>query len=104
MPFCSCGNVLNGVSMPKFVIEREVPGVGNLSEKELRELSRKSMDVLKEMGPQIRWLHSYVTGDKIYCVYLAPDEATVREHAKKGGFPANRISAVRRLIDPTTAE
>lgn len=93
-----------GVSMPKFVIEREVPGAGNLSEKELRELSRKSMDVLKEMGPQIRWLHSYVTGDKIYCVYLAPDEATVREHAKKGGFPANRISAVRRLIDPTTAE
>ena len=90
--------------MPKFVIEREVPGAGNLSEKELRELSRKSMDVLKEMGPQIRWLHSYVTGDKIYCVYLAPDEATVREHAKKGGFPANRISAVRRLIDPTTAE
>ena len=93
-----------GVSMPKFVIEREVPGVGNLSENELRELSRKSVDVLKEMGPEIRWLHSYVTGDKIYCVYLAPDEAAVREHAKKGGFPANRISAVRRLIDPTTAE
>jgi Protein of unknown function (DUF4242) len=93
-----------GVSMPKFVIEREVPGAGNLSENELRELSRKSVDVLKEMGPEIRWLHSYVTGDKIYCVYLAPDEAAVREHAKKGGFPANRISAVRRLIDPTTAE
>jgi Protein of unknown function (DUF4242) len=93
-----------GVFMPKFVIEREVPGAGNLSENELRELSRKSVDVLKEMGPEIRWLHSYVTGDKIYCVYLAPDEAAVREHAKKGGFPANRISAVRRLIDPTTAE
>jgi Protein of unknown function (DUF4242) len=90
--------------MPKFVIEREVPGAGNLSEKELRELSRKSVDVLNEMGPEIQWLHSYVTGDKIYCVYLAPDEAAVREHAKKGGFPANRISAVRRLIDPTTAE
>jgi Protein of unknown function (DUF4242) len=90
--------------MPKFVIEREVPGAGNLSENELRELSRKSVDVLNEMGPEIQWLHSYVTGDKIYCVYLAPDEAAVREHAKKGGFPANRISAVRRLIDPTTAE
>jgi Protein of unknown function (DUF4242) len=90
--------------MPKFVIEREVPGAGNLSENELRELSRKSVGVLNEMGPEIQWLHSYVTGDKIYCVYLAPDEAAVREHAKKGGFPANRISAVRRLIDPTTAE
>jgi Protein of unknown function (DUF4242) len=89
--------------MPKFVIEREVPGAGKLSEAELRELSRKSVNVLKGMGPEIQWLHSYVTGDKIYCVYLAPDEATVREHAKRGGFPANRISAVRRLIDPETA-
>jgi Protein of unknown function (DUF4242) len=89
--------------MPKFVIEREVPGAGNLSEAELRELSRKSVNVLRGMGPEIQWLHSYVTGDKIYCVYLAPDEATVREHAKRGGFPANRISAVRRLIDPETA-
>jgi len=90
--------------MPKFVIEREVPGAGNMSEAQLREMSQKSATVLKGMGPEIQWLHSYVTGDKIYCVYLAPDEATVREHAKRGGFPANRISAVRRLIDPTTAE
>ena len=90
--------------MPKFVIEREVPGAGNLSDRELQEISRKSMAVLRELGPQIQWLQSYVTGDKVYCVYLAPDEATIREHAKRGGFPANRISAVRRLIDPTTAE
>ena len=90
--------------MPKFVIEREIPGLGNLSDAELREISGKSLSILKEMGPEIQWLHSYVTGDKLYCVYLAPDEATVREHAKRGGFPANRVSAVRRLIDPTTAE
>jgi hypothetical protein len=90
--------------MPKFVIEREIPGLGNLSDAELREISGKSVSILKDMGPQIQWLHSYVTGDKLYCVYLAPDEATVREHAKRGGFPANRVSAVRRLIDPTTAE
>jgi uncharacterized protein DUF4242 len=90
--------------MPKYVIEREIPGAGNLSEAELRDISRKSVDVLKGMGSEIQWLHSYVTGDKVYCVYLAPDEATVREHAKRGGFPANRVSAVRRLIDPTTAE
>jgi hypothetical protein len=90
--------------MPKFVIEREIPGVGNLSDSELREISQKSVNVLKEMGPVIQWLHSYITGDKLYCVYLAPDEATIREHAKRGGFPANRVSAVRHLIDPTTAE
>ena len=90
--------------MPKFVIEREIPGLGNLSDAELREISRKSVNVLREMGPEIQWLHSYVTGDKLYCVYLAPDEATIREHAKRGGFPANRVSAVRRLIDSTTAE
>jgi hypothetical protein len=90
--------------MPKFVIEREIPGAGNLSDAELQAISRKSVDVLKGMGAEIQWLHSYVTGDKIYCVYLATDEATVREHAKRGGFPANRVSAVRRLIDPTTAE
>ncbi len=90
--------------MPTFVIEREVPGAGNLSDAELKEISRKSVEVLKEMGPGIQWLQSYVTGDKVYCVYLAPDETTIREHAKRGGFPANRISAVRRLIDPTTAE
>jgi hypothetical protein len=90
--------------MPKFVIEREIPGLGNLSDVELREISGKSLNILKDMGCEIQWLHSYVTGDKLYCVYLAPDEETVREHARRGGFPANRVSAVRRLIDPTTAE
>ncbi|HXM92720.1 MAG TPA: DUF4242 domain-containing protein [Candidatus Dormibacteraeota bacterium] len=90
--------------MPKFVIEREIPGAGNLSDAELHEISQRSVNVLKGMAPAIQWLHSYVTGDKLYCVYLAPDEATVKEHARRGGFPANRISAVRRLIDPTTAE
>lgn len=90
--------------MPKFVIEREIPGAGKLTDAQLQEISRKSVNVLREMGPEIQWLHSYVTGDKVYCVYLAPDEATIREHAKRGGFPANRISAVRRLIDPSTAE
>jgi hypothetical protein len=90
--------------MPKFVIEREIPNAGNLSDSELRALSQKSVGILKGMGPEIQWLHSYVTGNKIYCVYLAPDEAAVREHASRGGFPANRISAVRRMIDPTTAE
>jgi Protein of unknown function (DUF4242) len=90
--------------VPKFVIEREVPGAGSLSDAELRELSQKSVGVLKSMGPEIQWLHSYVTGDKVYCVYLAPDEETVREHARRGGFPANRVSAVRRLIDPNLAQ
>jgi hypothetical protein len=90
--------------MPKFVIEREIPGLGKMSDEELRKVSQKSVDVLASLGPQIQWLHSYVTGDKLYCVYVAPDEAIIREHASKGGFPANRISAVRRLIDPTTAE
>lgn len=89
--------------MPKFVIEREVPGAGKLSDAELQEMSRKSVAVLKGM-PEIQWLQSYVTGDKVYCVYLAPDEATIREHAKRTGIPANRVSAVRRLIDPSTAE
>jgi hypothetical protein len=90
--------------MPKFVIEREIPGIGNMSDAEIREAARTSVAVLKELGPEIQWLQSYVTGDKLYCVYLAPNETLIREHAKKGGFPANRISAVRRLIDPTTAE
>ena len=89
--------------MPQYVIEREIPGAGNLSDAEIKEVARTSVGVLKEMGPEIKWLHSYVTGDKLYCVYLAPDEETVREHARRGGFPANRISAVRRMIDPTTA-
>jgi uncharacterized protein DUF4242 len=90
--------------MPKYVIEREIPGAGNLTDKQLREISQKSVNVLKGMGPEIQWLHSYVTGDKLYCVYLAPNEAAIMEHAKRGGFPANRVSAVRRLIDPSTAE
>jgi len=90
--------------MPKFVIEREVPGAGNMTDAELQEIARKSLAVLRAMGTEIQWLQSYVTGDKVYCVYLAPDEATIREHARRGGFPANRVSAVRRMIDPTTAE
>lgn len=89
--------------MPQYVIEREIPGAGNMSDSEVKAIVQKSLGVLKELGPEIQWLHSYVTGDKVYCVYLAPDEATIREHAKRGGFPANRISAVRRLIDPTAA-
>jgi hypothetical protein len=90
--------------MPKFVIEREVPGIGNMTDAQIQEISRKSVDVLRQLGPEIQWLQSYVTGDKLYCVYLAPDEDSIREHARRGGFPANRISAVRRMIDPTTAE
>ncbi|HMD31521.1 MAG TPA: DUF4242 domain-containing protein [Candidatus Acidoferrales bacterium] len=90
--------------MPKFVIERDVPGVGNLTDAQLRDIVQKSVHVLGEMGPKIQWLHSYVTGDKVYCVYLAPDEATIQEHAKRVGLPANRVSAVRRLIDPASAE
>ena len=90
--------------MPKFIIERELPGAGKLSAAELHAVSQKSCGVIRSIGPQIQWLESYVTDDKIYCVYIAPDEATIREHAKQGGFPANRISAIRRMIDPTTAE
>jgi hypothetical protein len=91
------------MDMPEFVIEREVPGAGNLTDAQLREMSQKSVGVLKELGPEIKWLHSYVTGDKVYCVYLAPDETLIREHARRVGIPANRVSAVRRLIDPSTA-
>jgi Protein of unknown function (DUF4242) len=90
--------------MPKYVIEREVPGAGDLTDAQLKELSQKSIKVLREMGPEIQWLHSYVTGNKVYCVYLAPDESFIKEHARRVGLPANRISAVRRLIDPSTAE
>jgi hypothetical protein len=90
--------------MPKYVIERELPGAGKLSEAELQAISQKSCGVLRTMGPQIQWVQSYVTDDKIYCVYLAPNEKMVREHAEQGGFPANRISEVRAVIDPTTAE
>ena len=90
--------------MPKFVIEREVPGVGSLPVDQLQAISQKSCSVLRSLGPQIQWLQSYVTDDKIYCVYIAPDEETVREHARQGGFPANSVSRVRAVIDPTTAE
>ena len=83
------------------MIEREIPGAGALSEAEILEVSLRSLATLKAMGPQIQWLHSYVTEDKVYCVYLAPDEATVQEHARRTGIPANRVSAVRRLLDPT---
>lgn len=89
--------------MPQYVIEREIPGAGKLTDAELQVVARKSVGVLKELGPEIKWLHSYVTGDKVYCVYLAPDEETIREHARRVGLPANRVSAVRRLIDPTAA-
>ena len=90
--------------MPKFVIEREIPGVGRLPAESMRNISKKSCEVLEQMGPSIQWVESFVTNDKLYCVYIAPDEETVRQHASRGGFPANRISAIRRMIDPTTAE
>ncbi len=90
--------------MPKYVIERDIPGAGKLSAEELRGISAKSCSVLQNLGPTIQWVHSYVTDDKIYCVYVAPNEAMVREHAKQGGFPANKVSQVREVIDPTTAE
>ena len=90
--------------MPKFVIEREIAGAGNLSMQDLQAISQKSCSVLESMGPQIQWVQSFVTDEKIYCVYIAPNEAAVREHAKKGGFPANSIARVRRIIDPTTAD
>jgi hypothetical protein len=86
--------------MPQYIIEREIPGAGQLTDEQLREVSLKSLESLGKLGPQIQWLHSYVTEDKVYCVYLAPDEATVREHARLTGVPANRVSAVRRLLDP----
>lgn len=90
--------------MPKYVIERDIPGAGNLSGDQLQGVSQKSCTVLRNLGPQIQWVQSYVTGDKIYCVYIAPSEDLIREHARQGGFPANRISEVREIIDPTTAD
>ena len=90
--------------MPKYVIERELPGAGKLSKDQLQAISQKSCGVLNELGPQIQWIESYVTGDKIYCIYRAPNEELVREHARQGGFPANRVSEVVTVIDPTTAE
>ncbi len=86
--------------MPQFVIEREIPGAGTLSEIQIRDMSLRSLQTLNELGPQIQWLHSYVTEDKVYCIYLAPDEDTIREHARRVGIPADRVAAVRRLIDP----
>ncbi|HST26873.1 MAG TPA: DUF4242 domain-containing protein [Rudaea sp.] len=90
--------------MPKYVIEREIPGAGKLTTQELKAISQKSCGVLSGMGPQIQWLQSYVTADKVYCVYIAPNEAMVREHARQGGFPANSVEEVKSIIDPTTAE
>jgi hypothetical protein len=90
--------------MPKFIIEREIPGAGKLSPKDLQGISQKSCSVLRNLGPQIQWVESYVTDDRIYCVYIAPNEEMIREHARQGGFPANRVSSVRRMIDPTTSE
>ena len=90
--------------MPKYVIEREIPGASNLDEAQIREVALKSLGVLKDLGPQIQWMHSYVTDDKIYCIYWAPDEEIIREHARRVGVPANRIAAVRRLLDPSSAE
>jgi len=90
--------------MPKYVIEREIPGAGKFSPADLKGISQTSCGVLSKMGSQIQWLHSYVTGDKIYCVYIAPNEDMVREHAKQGGFPANSVAEVKTIIDPTTAE
>lgn len=91
-------------TMPKYVIEREIPGAGDLSPEQLQGISQKSCDVLRELGPQIQWVQSYVTDNKVYCVYISPNEQLVRDHAKKGGFPANKVSEVREVIDPTTAE
>ncbi|HEY2017286.1 MAG TPA: DUF4242 domain-containing protein [Bryobacteraceae bacterium] len=86
--------------MPQFVIEREIPGAGKLSEIQIRDIALRSLETLKEMGPQIQWLHSYVTEDKVYCVYLAPDEDSIREHARRAGIPADRVAAVRRMLGP----
>jgi hypothetical protein len=93
-----------GAQLPKYVIEREIPGAGSLKPEELQAISQKSCGVLKNLGPHVQWLHSYVTQDKIYCVYIAPNEKMVREHANQGGFPANKISEIKTTIDPTTAE
>lgn len=90
--------------MPKYVIEREIPGAGKLTQEELKSISQASCGVIDQMGPKIQWVNSYVTTDKIYCIYNAPDEETIREHAKKGGFPANSVSKVSAVIDPITAE
>lgn len=90
--------------MPKFIIEREIPGAGQLNGDQLRQISQKSCCILKDMGPQIQWLESFVTDDKVYCIYIAPDEQSIREHAQRGEFPANSIAQIKTIIDPTTGE
>ncbi|MDP3281693.1 MAG: DUF4242 domain-containing protein [Nitrosomonas sp.] len=90
--------------MPKYIIEREIPGAGSLTPQDLQAISQKSCNVLNHMGPRIQWLESYVTDDKVYCIYIAPDEAAIRAHAEQGGFPAQRVSRIKSVIDPTTAE
>jgi uncharacterized protein DUF4242 len=96
--------ISGGGQMPKYVIERDIPKIGEVTPEQVIAISQKSCSVLNQLGPKIQWLHSYVTPDKIYCVYIAPNEDMVREHAKQGGFPANRISEVKLMIDPTSAE
>jgi hypothetical protein len=91
-------------AMPKYLIEREIPGAGNLTAEQLHAISQKSCSVINKLGPQIQWVESYVTGDKVYCVYISPNEEMIREHARQGGFPANRVSEIKTVIDPTTAE
>ncbi|SRR6266404_1379246 len=90
--------------MPKYLIEREIPNAGKLTDADIQAISQKSCSVLRNLGPEVQWVHSYVTDDRIFCVYIAPNEQAVREHAKQGGFPANRVMEVRRIIDPTSAE
>ncbi|MBS4050644.1 MAG: DUF4242 domain-containing protein [Methylomonas sp.] len=90
--------------MPKYIIERDIPGAGQLNQAELQGIAQKSCGVLRDMGPRIQWLHSYVTGDKVYCIYIADNEQAIREHAEQGGFPANRIEQITTIIDPTTAD
>ena len=99
-----CNPYAKEISMPKYVIERNIPGAGKLSAADLKAISQKSCGVLRQLGSEIQWLQSYVTDDKIYCVYIAPNEAMIHQHAKQGGFPANSVALVRQVIDPTTAE
>jgi hypothetical protein len=101
---CASNPIEKELGVPKYLIEREVPGAGKMTPQELQALSQKSCSVLNRLGPQIQWLESHVTADKIYCVYIAPNEEMVRDHARKGGFPANRISEIKTTIDPTTSE
>jgi hypothetical protein len=97
-------NLFKEIRMPKFLIEREIPGAGAMSPQQLQSVAEKSCSVLRNLGPQIQWVHSYVTDNKIYCVYIAPNEQMVREHASRGGFPANRVAEIKTTIDPTTSE